>query len=220
MNLFKSKKWIIPGLLAVIILTIGLFVKVAFDTNVFGSDFRTMVRGYFQKNPFKEQSEVKVSLVDSKVNMVFDLIEQDKARFNAFVNNWFGVTEEIKNLSFGIDENLKSMLSKNLPVDLKLNVSEKKLEFSSNMIAGLQNPLVKNDIEFATGSSKLDVEYTDETKYYLKIENPADLATYATQSGILTASSKIEGLFKSLPKVATIELSVNGKNISGQIVLR
>lgn len=217
---FKSKKWVIPGLLILIILCIGIFAKVAFDTNLFGSDFRTMVLGTFQKNPFKKQSMVKASLIDSKLNLAFDLIDEDKSKFKAFVNNWFGLVENIETLSFGIDENMKSMLSQNLPISVNLVVSEKSIQFYSRSIPGLQNPLIKNDYEFATGSSALKVEYSDPSKYHLKIEDPKDLVNYATASGILTASSKLEGLFKSLPKVATIELNVNGKNVSGLIKLK
>ncbi len=218
--MFKSKRWQILLLISLILLSVGIFIKFAVGTDALSANVRSMFLGTFTQNPFKKQSEVKVSLIDSKINMAFDLIEEDKAKFAAFVNNWFGVAEEIKNLSFGIDESMKAMFSQNLPVDLKLTITEKSVGFSSNMLPGLQNALVKNDIEFATGSSKLDVEYSDSSKYHLKIENPADLAYYATSSGILTASTKIEGLFKSLPKVATIELNVSGKNISGKIVLR
>lgn len=223
---FKSAKWLIPGLLILIILAVGIFVKVAFDTNVFGSDFRRMVLGTFQKNPFRKQSEVKVSLIDSRLNMNFDLLEEDKPKFAKFINNWFGATEErslpseVKNLNFGIDENTKHMISQSLPVTLKLAVSEKSLAFGNNSLSGLQNPLIKNSIDFATGSGKLNAQFSDTAKYSIKLENPEDLANYATSSGMLTASDKLAPLFKSLPKVATIELNVNGKSISGEIVLR
>lgn len=220
MNFLKSKIWLITGLIILILLAAGIFVKIAFDTNLFGSEFRTLVLGYFQKNPFKESSAVKISSSDSSLNLDFNILEKDNANFVLFVKNWFGVEEAINNLKFGIDNNIKVFLSQSLPADLKLNVTEKSLTFNSNTFSGLQNPLIKNDLDFATGSSKLDVEYSDASKYHLKIENPVDLANYATSSGILTTSQKLEGLFKSLPKVATIELSVNGKNISGQIVLK
>lgn len=220
MNFFKSKKWTVPALLVLIILCVGVFIKVAFDANLFGSDFRSIVLGTFQKNPFKKQSQIDASLIDSKLNFKFDLTEQDKPSFGQFINNWFGTKEELETLSFGIDENAKNILAQNLPVSLKLTVSEKSLSFNSNLISGLQNPLGKSDFEFATGSSKLKVEYSDSSRYKLRIEDPHDLAQYAIQSGKLTASSKLEGLFKSLPKVATIELNVNGKSISGQIVLK
>ncbi len=220
MNFIKSKRWLIPGLIVLILLAVGVFAKVAFDTNLFGSEFRSIVLGYFQKNPFKESSTLKVFLSDSKLNLDFSIIEQDKSSFALFTKNWFETGEEIKNLSFGIDSNLKAFLSPNLPVDLKLDINEKSLSFSSSKFSGLQNPLIKEDFEFATGSSKLDLEYSDSSKYHLSIENPLDLANYATSSGILTTSQKIESLFKSLPKVATIDLNVNGKNISGQIILK
>lgn len=220
MNFFKSKRWLIPGLIILIILAVGIFVKVAFDTNLFGSEFRTLILGTFQKNPFKKQSIVNVSIIDSKIKLAFDLTEEDKPKFRSFIRNWFGTEEEVSDLSFGIDNNMISMLSQNVPVALKLTISDKSLSFNSSILSGLQNPLIKSDFELATGSSKLNVEYSDSSKYQLKLENPYDLVNYATASGKLTASSKLEGLFKSLPKVSTIELNVNGKSISGQIILK
>ncbi len=220
MNFFKSKKWTIPALLLLIFLCIGIFIKFAIGTDAFSANVRSIFLGTFSQNPFKKQSEAQLSLIDSKINLNFQIIEEDKPQFAAFIKNWFGTTEEIKNLSFGIDDSLKSKLTQNQPVNLKLTISDKSLAWSSNALPGLQNAFIKSDIEFATGSSKLSSEYSSSSKYQLKIENPADLANYATASGMLTASSKIEGLFKSLPKVATIELFVNGKNISGKIVLK
>lgn len=217
---FRSKKWTVPLLLVLIFLAVGVFLLVSLGPDFFKGDLKAQFLGTFSQNPFRKQSEVKVSLVDSKINLSFDLIEEDKAKFRQFVKNWFELDEEINSLSFGIEENTKAMLSQNLPVDLKLAITEKSLSFNSNMVSGLQNALVNSDIKFATSSSKLDVQYTDSSKYHVRIEDPADLANYATTSGKLITSSKIEGLFKSLPKIATIELNVDGKNISGSIKLK
>jgi len=227
---FRSRKWTVPLLLILIFLAIGVFLTASLGKDFFKGDLKGRLLGSFSQNPFRKQSQVKVSLIDSKLNLSFDLIEEDKPKFRLFVDNWFSpelsgkygveADEDIQTLSVGIDEGTKAMLAQNLPVDLTLAVTEKSLGFGSNKVVGLQNPLVKNDIKFATGSSKLDVEYSDSSKYQLKIENPADLLNYATASGVLTASPKLEGLFKTLPKVATIELNVNGKSISGQIVLK
>jgi hypothetical protein len=220
MNFYKSKKWTIPLSMLLIILVIGVFFILSLGPNFFRGDFKGRFLGAFSQNPFRKQSQVTASLVDSKINLNFDLIEEDKPKFASFVKNWFGIDEEVKTLSFGVDENVATMLSLNLPVNLKLTVTEKSLEFNSQMIAGLQNALIKNDIDFATGASRLKGQVTDSSKYQFKLDNPEDLANYATASGILTTSSKISGLFQTLSKVATIELNVNGKNISGKIILK
>lgn len=217
---FRSKKWTVPLLLVLIFLSIGVFLIVSLGPDFWKQDFKGRFLGSVSRNPFKKQSRVQASLIDSKLNLNFDLIPEDKAKFALFVKNWFGADQEVKTLSFGIDENMEAMLSQNLPVNLKLRVSEKSLEFNSDVVAGLQNPLIKSDIEFATGSAELKGQVTDSSKYQIRIDNPADLLNYATASGKLVASSKIEGLFKTLSKVATIELNVNGKSISGSIKLK
>lgn len=217
---FKSRRWQILLLISLIILSISIFIKFAVGTDTFSQNVRSMFLGSFQKNPFKKTSELKVSLVDKKLNLTFEILEEDKSAFNAFVNNWFGVNEEIKTLSFGIDDNIAQALKPSLPTNLSLKITDKSLSVNSAIIPGLQNALIKSDFELATGSSRLELEYSDPSKYQLKIEDPMDLANYATESGKLTASKKLEGLFKSLPKVATMDLSVNGKNISGSIVLK
>lgn len=217
---FKSKRWQIFLLVSLIVLSLGIFVKFAIGTDEFSKNIRSMFLGTFSQNPFKKQSEVEVSLVDSKINLNFEIIGEDKPQFAQFIKNWFNTDEEIKSLSFGIDEKLSAALKSNLPVELNMTITDKSLNFNSQLIQGLQNALIKKDIEFASGSGKLNAQFTDSSKYQINLENPADLVDYATSSGVLTASSKLAPLFKTLPKVATIELNVNGKNISGQIKLK
>lgn len=217
---FRSKRWQIFLLVSLIILSLSVFVKFAIGTDAFSANVRSMFLGTFSQNPFKKQSEVKVSLIDSKITLNFEIIGEDKPQFTQFIKNWFGTDEEIKSVSFGIDEKLSGALKSNLPVDLNMTINDKSINFNSQLIPGLQNALIKKDIEFASGSGKFNAQFTDSSKYQINLENPADLVDYATSSGILTASSKLDPLFKTLPKVATIELNVNGKNISGQIVLK
>lgn len=206
---FKSKKWTVLLLIFLIVLAVSIFIQ-----------FSLGLSGTFSKSPFHKQSEVSVSLANSKLKLDFETIEDDRLTFQNFIENWFGTKEEIKSLDFGIDENLLQILSPILPTKLSFNVKDKILEFKSHAIPGLQTALTGTDINFATGSGKLRVKYSNPTQYQLGIENPEDLIFYATASGMLTTSSKIEGLFKSLPKVATIELEVSGKNIAGKIVLK
>lgn len=207
-------------LLVLIFLSVGIFIKFSLGFTSFGRDFKGLFLNSFSQNPFTKQSELNVSIVNSKLNLNFQLLEEDKPKFAIFVKNWFGDAEDIKTVSLGIDESLAALLAPNLPLDLQLKIFDKSLEFKNQGLPGLQNALVKTDFELATGSGKLSVKYTDPSRYKLEINNPEDLAFYATSSGILTASDKIEGLFKSLPQVATIELNVNGKNISGSIKLK
>lgn len=207
-------------LISLIILSAGIFIKFTLGFGIFQNDLKGMFLSSLPQNLLRKQSSVNVSLDGSKLNLGFDITEEDKPKFREFVNNWFGSNEEIKNLSFGLDENIIPILNPSLPIGLNLKISPKALEFRSQSIPSLQDALIKNDFEFATGSSVLSVKYFSPSKYQVGIENPDDLAFYATSSGVLTRSSNIEGLFKRLSKVATIELSVSSKNIAGKIVLK
>lgn len=217
---FKSKKWTILLLIFLIVLAISIFIQFSLGLGVFRNDIRSLFLNTFSQSPFNKQSRVDVSLIDSKLKLNFEIMNEDKPAFQSFVQNWFGIRDEIKSLDFGIDDNLVQTLSPILPARLNLKITDKTLEFRNQTVPGLQTALTGTDIDFATGSGKFKVRYTGPTQYQLNIDNPADLAFYATSSGILAASSKIDGLFKSLPQVATIELSVTGKNIAGRIVLR
>lgn len=217
---FRSGKWTVPLLLFLILLSVGIFIKFSLGFKTFDQDLAGLFLNSFSKNPFSKQSRLNVSLIDLKLNLIFSLTEEDKPKFQAFIRNWFGESEEVKNVSLGLDKNLKAFLSPNLPVDLNLKISEKSLEFTGQNTPGLQNALIKTDVEFATGEGKLSLKYSDSSRYQLVVENPEDLVSYATGSGIITASEKLEGLFKSLSQAATIELNVNGKNISGSIKLK
>jgi len=217
---FKSRKWTVLFLLLLILLSAGVFIKFSLGFKTFDRDLAGIFLNSFSKNPFAGQSRLNISLTDSKVNLNFNLTEEDKPKFLAFIRNWFGITEEVKNISLGLDKNLKTFLAPNLPADLNLKISEKSLEFTGQNTPGLQNALIKTDLEFSTGSARLSLKYLDASRFQLAIENPEDLVYYATSSGVVTASDKLEGLFKSLPRVATIDMNVNGKNISGRIILK
>lgn len=217
---FKSKKWTVILLILLIILSIGVFLRFSLSPDFFEGDVRSGFLTAFSQNPFRKQSQVNLSLVDSKLALNFDLVDEDKPGLAGFVNNLYGKNMEVRSLSVGLDEKLVGILAPVLPVNLNLKISGNSLEFKSQVVPSLQNALIKNDFEFATGSGTILVKYTDNTKYQVKINDPADLLNYATASGKLVVSSKVEGLFKTLSKVATIELNVNGKNISGKIVLK
>lgn len=197
-----------------------VFIRFSLGFTTLGQDFKQRFLSSFTNNPFRKQSAVNLSLSDLKLKMDFDLLEEDKSNFQTFTNNWFGVSGKISNLQIGIDENLKTYLTSSLPLKLNLVISDKNLEFKSQIIPGLKTTLVKNDFEFATRSGKIQIKYSDQSKYQVLIENPTDLANYATSSGILSGSDKISRLFQTLPKVATIELTVSGKNVSGNIKLK
>lgn len=217
---FKSKKWTVLLLIFLIILAIGIFIQFSLGLGVFRSDLKSFFVNTFSQSPFGRQSQINVSTTDSSLKMSFEIIDSDKPVFGNFVRNWFGTNEEIKTLDLNLDKNLIEIISSVLPAKLSLKVTDKSLEFRNQVVPGLQTSITGTDINFATGSGKLQLKYVSPSQYRLYIMNPNDLAFYATSSGMLTASSKIDGLFKSLPQVATIELSVSGKNITGSIRLK
>ncbi len=219
MNL-KSKKWVIPLLVLLIFISVAIFIQFSLGFGYFRNTQIGIFLNSFSKNPFTKQSSVNISNSGDKLNIKFNLTPEDRPIFNSFVNNWFGTNKSINTIDLEIDQNTLNFLEPIMPVDLDLTIAEKSIEFKNQSAPLLQNALIKNDFEFASGSGKINVIYTDNSKYQMNIENPADLVDYATSSGTLTISNKLDSLFKSLPQVATIELNVNGKNISGKIMLK
>lgn len=217
---FRSKKWTVLGLFILIILAVSIFIQFTLGLGVFRSDLKNIFLNSISQNPFHKQSKLNASLVDLQLSLNFEILESDKTAFQNFVWNWFGEQEEIKSIKMAIDKNLAQTLAPILPAKLNLKIADNFLEFKSQSIPELKTTLTGIDIDFATGSGKLKLKYANPTQYHLDIENPNDLAFYATASGLLTASDKIDGLFKSLSQVATIELEVFGKNITGRIVLK
>lgn len=217
---FRSKKWTVPLLLLLIFISVAIFIQFSMGLGIFRDDAKGLFLNSFLKNPLSKQSRLGVSISGNKLTLNFNLTPEDKSVFNAFVKKWFGIDEEIKTLDLEVDKNTLNLFNPILPADLGLTITDKSLEFKSRSSLVLKDALIKNNFEFASGAGKINVGYSDNSKYQLQIQNPSDLTDYATSSGILTISNKLEGLFKSLPQVATIELTVNGKNIAGKIVLK
>jgi hypothetical protein len=216
---FKSKKWTILLLILLIVFSVMVFLKFSLNPT-YTKDFESKFLNLFSQNPFKKQSQTRVTLSDHKLNFKFDIAEQDSRKFSAFLSNLNSGKNKVQSVSISLDENAVDVLVPVLPADLNLQIGEKSIEFSNKSLGGLQNALVKNDINFSTMGGTLKAKFSDTTKYQIQIENPDRLVNHATSSGILTLSSKLEGLFKTLPEIATIELNVSGKALSGKIVLK
>lgn len=216
---FRSTKWTVILLILLIIFSVGVFLKFSLSPDS-TQGFEAKFLGLFSKNLFLKQSHLMVTLSGAKLNLKFDIADQDKQNFSAFLKNLGSDNEEVQTLNIGLDKNTAEVINPVLPAELDLEINDKSLIFKNKTFGGLQNALVKSDIDFATSGGSLKVRYTDNSKYQMQIEKPEALVNYATGSGILTLSSKIEGLFKTLPKVATIELNASGKSISGKVVLK
>lgn len=216
---FRSTRWTIILLILLIIFSVAVFLKFSLSPDL-THNFESRFLGLFSENPFRKQSQLMVSLNDSKLNLKFDIADSDKQNFSAFLRNLDSENDHIQTLTVGLDKNTAEVLSPVLPAELDLEITAKSLIFKNKTFGGLQNALVKSDIDFATAGGSLKVRLTDNSKYQIQIEKPDVLVNYATGSGMLTLSSKVEGLFKTLPKVATIELNASGKSISGKVVLK
>ena len=164
-------------------------------------------------------SKVNISASGGQLRMQFTVAEKDQegaARFSQSLGvsgNWQ------KGIEVGLDDKTLTQLEPFLPLQADMSFEEKKIVLSSRSFSFLKSALPQSGTEFATGSGKLSFN-GEGNNYHLKIEKPTDLLVYATSSGKLSLSKKINSVFSIGDKVATIELNLAGKNLDGEIVLR
>ncbi len=173
---------------------------------------------YFQKKVFRK-SYTEANIVDRELRLNVSLDNLDKASFESFFKD-LGVSP-IYSLNLKFNDESINYLSKILPQRVNLNfVTAKDVKFQSADILVLDSSLVGEDWNFATSSGKLHLKKRTDQDFILDIFDPGALVPNATSSGKFYLSDKLATLYPILGKIATINLRVNGKSISGEIRLK
>lgn len=204
-KLFRQPLFSIVLLIILIILIIFLFV------------FQNQS---WVKEKLTKQSTADIFVEGNFLKINFKIKDSDQAKLNSLIAN-LGVSNDFLNgISLELDQSSLAKLSKNLPTQVKLQITEKSLSFQGSNSSLLNTSLPSKSIHYATGASDINLNFRNDENYNLEITDPAVLAYNATSSGTLHLSSKLQGLFPILSKIAKINLAVNNKSWNGEILLK
>ncbi len=206
-----------------ILLTSILVLTTFFRPQLFGGVFNHLgvfAQQLYQGNVFAEKSTAKIWTEGNNLKIEFILTEDDKQKMQSFNNN-LGVKEDyLEGISLELDPESIKKINEFLPVNLGLTIEPKKVSFGSSILPTFVSSLVKDSKEFATEGGKLSFTKSSESEFQLKLDNPQPLLQYATESGQIMMSDKLQLLFPIMDRVGTIEMLVNGKSISGEVRLK
>ncbi len=164
-------------------------------------------------------STVEISEVGDQLRLQFNILEQDKEKALAFSNQLEVGDSWQKGISIGLDQKTLNQLEPLLPINTNVSFEGNRVILSSKSFNLLKSGMPQSQIDFATGSANFSWS-AEGSRYNLVMENPVELLVYATSSGKLNLSKKINSVFPIAAKVSTIDLSISGKSLDGSIVLK
>ncbi len=179
-----------------------------------------LIQGFSKNNPFSSSSKAHFSLFGNNLKIKFEIAEGDKQVFSQIKQKLEIDSNIEQGLDIGLDPKTAEKIKNNLPTSVNLSFRENKLQFSNNILPSLKSSEAGEKVEYASGSGKLNYQTDGSNSMYINLENPSEFIKESTKAGSIYLSENSQSLFKVLSKIATIELNVNGKNISGEIALK
>lgn len=217
MKFIKSHKKILIGvsISLILLLTIGITLY-KYPLPVLVQNIKVA----FLRSNFFEKSTATASLDGHFLNLKFNVLPKDQEIALRFLSTANLSPELLKGFSVELDDSSIDKISTILPAESSVIVSPKVITVLGKVKKDLKSAESAKVQNFATNSGKLKYTKISDSTFTLHLENPAALLVEATTSGKITLSKKIDSLMISLQKVSTIELEVNGKSVSGEIVLK
>lgn len=170
---------------------------------------------------FLEQSSAEILVEGSELKLKFDIKELDQPKARNFLQK-LGVQETLlEGVSLELDPRSLEFLRLSTPAQVNLAFGQDSLTWQSkNLANSLQSSLPKNDFNFATGSARINLKVLNSQSYKIEIKDPKPLVDYASVSGKVVYSRKIEPSLTVLSKIDTITLNVSGQTINGEVKLK
>lgn len=166
------------------------------------------------------KSTAEISISGEKLVIKFNILDKDKKAVSDFSSNLNVRDNWIEGISLSLDKKSLDGLAPILPAKVNLKFTSKRADFISSDLPSLRTSAGSTKYEFSTGSAGLKLNMRGEQDYGLEINKPEQLLNYATMSGQITLSKKLDPVFPLFSKIARIELRVNGKNINGFVELK
>lgn len=172
------------------------------------------------RNIFAAKSSAELSTENSKLVIKFNIVSKDQEVAKQFLSNLGGDESILQGMKLELDDQSAERLRQVVPVELNLDIEPKKISFSNQRLPHLNRGESEKSFEFATESGRIKYKSSGGTSIDLEIEDPEPLLKYATESGQMSLSNKIDGLFPIMGKVGRIKLEVDGKRVGGEIELK
>jgi hypothetical protein len=208
----KKLLFIIPVILALLICAVLISLNFSL--------VKANVENLLLEKGILKKSTVYMYIDNHNLKIKFNITPQDVVSANSFAQALTGTNTWLSGMALALDESTLTKLSPLLPLVLNLSFSGNSLSFSSNQKSVLDSALPENHYQFATGSANLSLDGNSVSNFNLKIDNPSPLLLYATSSGKLVLSSKLDGLFPILQSLSTINIKAKGQNVRGEIILK
>ncbi len=190
-----------------------IFQEMFSKISVFASDITT-------GRLWKEKSQAELFMEDGLLKVNFQISPDDQPAIKIF-NQKLRVSEDyLQGIALKIDRDSEQKLQSYLPLNLILDIETDRITFQSGLVPGFVSSFVTETKEIATGSSKLKLSQYSPTEFALEIRDPEPLLQYATASGQFVLSDKLSPVYPILERISTIEMSVNGKSLSGEVRLK
>lgn len=217
MRFIKTNKKILIGV------SVSLLLLLIVGITLYKFPLPTLVQNIkvaFLRSSFFEKSTVSASLDGNFLNIKFNVLPKDREVALRFLSTANLSPELLKGFSVELDDDSINKLSTILPSESSIIISPNTITFFGKNKKGLKSAESAKVQSFATNSGKLRYSKFGDSTFTLQLKDPAVLLHEATSSGKIILSEKISPLMISLQKVSTIYLEVNGRDISGEIVLK
>jgi hypothetical protein len=207
---------------SVIILSLGLLALffVLYPQSSLVAFFRSIDERFGVVAVTQTKSTVEISRLEDRLLFQFKIDEEDKEKVEEFSRRLGISSSWSEGLDIALDSETLGNIEQYLPVKSSMEFGDNKIILSSKSVRFLQSALPKESMSFATGSATVRL-FHDESRMSVLMHNPKDLVVYATQSGSLSVSKKVETVvFSIADKIGTIDLSLKNKSLDGEIVLK
>lgn len=169
----------------------------------------------------RPDSTLTLSSESDELKIVWDIKEADRERFKDFLEN-LGMNRDSNILEMKLRLNTEMMNKINpiLPLNVKMEISPKKIEFLSNNFRDLSSSVPNNTFHYATSSGVLNLQFRGANNFDLAVLSPQSLVSEATVSGKIYLSNQLQQFVSLLSEVDKFSLKVNNKSASGKIQLK